>query len=401
MKTVLVVEDELSIARGLCDNLEAEGYRALRENDGRKGYERARLEKPDLVILDVMLPSMDGFSICTKLKEAGFGAPIFLLTGLTAEDSKLQGLQNGADDYIEKPFNLQELLLRVRNALKRRDASDDMMKEFNNDLLQARKIQMDSLPRSQPRLRRLDVCGKTVPANQVGGDYFDYLKPGKSRFGIIVADVSGKGLPAAMHVQKVQGIVQSNAAIAASAPELLKRVQEHMGPSLEPSFFITAVIAYFDFDAMEMEIVRAGHLPALLLRNRRIRQLKPRGIWIGGTSKPAFEEVLRVQKLPLQPGDIILFYSDGFTEARNERGNEFGLLRLTRCMLKGSRLDATSLVDHCFRTVRLFSGEETQVDDMTVVAVRVIQPNAFKRRNVHEKNSRRRRRQSPRTRSHE
>ncbi len=400
MKTILVVEDEVSIARGLCDNLETEGYRALCENDGRKGYERAKLEQPDLVILDVMLPTMDGFTICTKLKEEGFGAPIFLLTGLTAEHSKLQGLQNGADDYIEKPFNLRELLLRVRNVLKQRETFDDKVKMLQDELLQARKIQMASLPRRQPRLPSLDVFGKTVPASQVGGDYFDYLRLGKGRFGVIVADVSGKGLPAAMHVQKIQGIVQSNAGSVADAAELLKRLQEHMGPSLEPTSFVTAVVAFFDPDNSVMELAQAGHLPALFIRKKKVRQLRPRGIWIGRTSASAFEENLRVQKVNLERGDTVVFYSDGLTEARNQRGKEFGIRGLTRCVAGVDRSSAASVVCGCLERVTRFSGEEVQLDDMTIVAVRMTSPHESKRRTIHEKNPYRGRRQGTRTRAH-
>ncbi len=389
MKTILVVEDNVSIARGLCDNLETEGYRALQENDGQRGYERAKLEQPDLVILDVMLPTMDGFRICTKLKQEGFSAPIFLLTGLTAESSKLRGLQNGADDYIEKPFSLQELLLRVRNALKQRDTFDDKMKVLQDELLQAQRIQMASLPRRRPRLPSLDVFGKTVPASQVGGDYFDYLRPGSGRFGVIVADVSGKGLPAAMHVQKMQGIVQSNAKSVAGAAELLERLQEHMGPSLEPTSFITAVVAFFDLSARTMEVAQAGHLPVLLIRDKRVRQIKPPGIWIGRTSTSAFEAYLRIQRVHLQRGDTILLYSDGLTEARDRKGKEFGLTGLNKCLVGTERNDAACVVDRCLQDVRLFSGDELQADDMTVVAVRVTSPHPSKRRKAHETNPRR------------
>ena len=119
MKTILVVEDDLAISRGLDDNLSREGYRVLVEKDGLKGYECAKLEQPDLVILDVMLPSMDGFQICSLLKGENFGAPIFLLTGLSEAQSRLEGLRKGADDYIGKPFDIQELRRAIREIFQR------------------------------------------------------------------------------------------------------------------------------------------------------------------------------------------------------------------------------------------------------------------------------------------
>lgn len=381
MKTILVVEDDLGIARGLCDNLECEGYRALRENDGLKGYERARLERPDLVILDVMLPTMDGFQICTSLKREGFSAPIFLLTGLTEEHSRLKGLRHGADDYIDKPFNLQELLLRIRNVLRQREVVDDEVKQLQDEFFRARKIQMASLPRRHPRFQCLDVYGKTIPATQVGGDYFDYLNLGKRRLGIIVADVSGKGMPAAMHVQKIQGIVQSNAKTISGSAQMLRVLQEHMSGSMESSSFITAVVALFDLDAGTMEVAQAGHLPVLLIQKNKIRQLKPPGIWIGKTATPMFEKSLRVETVNLHRGDLILFFSDGLVEARNLQMTEFGLTRLKK-MLAGMHFRrAAAVVERCLEEVKKFSGTESQSDDITVVAVKI----TAQRTNIKEK----------------
>jgi len=370
MKTILIVEDDLAIARGLCDNLECEGYRALRENDGRRGYERAKIEKPDLLILDVMLPTMDGFQICTSLKQEGFDAPIFLLTGLTEERSRLKGLQNGADDYIEKPFNLQELLLRVRNVLKQREAISGKVRQLEDEFLRARKIQMASLPRRHPRMRQLDVFGKTIPASQVGGDYFDYLKVSSDKFGIILADVSGKGMPAAMHVQKIQGIVQSNVKETSDPSELLRALQEHMRGSLDPSSFITAVAASFDLQVGTIEVAQAGHLPVMHIRRKKIRNLKPPGIWIGKTSSPMFENSLRVQKIQLEPGDVVVFYSDGLVEARNTHGQEFGQARLKKLLGGMQTRKSSGVVDRCFKEVRKFSGGHAQLDDITIVAIR-------------------------------
>lgn len=370
MHSILVVEDDVAIARGLRDTLTREGYRVLVENDGMKGYQRARKDQPDLVVLDVMLPTMDGFKVCSLLKQEGFGAPVFLLTGLTQERSRLEGLGRGADDYIGKPFNIRELVLRIQNTLKQRDALKEKTRQMEDELLKARQIQMKSLPRVQPRVPGLDIYGRTVPAVQVGGDYFDFLKIDRKRIGIIVADVSGKGMPAAMYVQKMQGIVQSTRKRVRTAPDILTALQEHMHESMDTTSFITAVVALFDLDAGTIELAEAGHLPVLFVRNGKVRLLKPPGIWIGKTSSGIFEKSLRMERITIRTGDLFVFYSDGIIEARNARGQEFGLLRL-RKVVSAPALRSRRVVERCFKEVTRFSASEAQSDDITMVAVRI------------------------------
>jgi sigma-B regulation protein RsbU (phosphoserine phosphatase) len=371
MKTILVVEDDLAISRGLCYNLEREGYRVLSEKDGMRGYERAKTDHPDLVILDVMLPGMDGFRICSALKKEGFGSPIFLLTGLTQERSRLEGLWQGADDYIEKPFSLQELMLRIRNALRQRDALQGKAKILEDEFLKARKIQMASLPRQQPHVQGFDVFGKTIPATEVGGDYFDYLKLSQRRFGVLVADVSGKGMPAAMYVQKMQGIVQSSKKNLKEASDVLLVIQEHMHEAMDASSFITAVAAVFDSDEQCVETAQAGHLPVLHVRKKKVRLLKPPGVWIGRTSSDLFGKNLRSEKIEIRKGDVFLFYSDGLIEAKNEQGREFGLSRLKKLACT-TNANIRALIERCFGEVRKYSGNQPQSDDITIVGIKVL-----------------------------
>jgi sigma-B regulation protein RsbU (phosphoserine phosphatase) len=242
---------------------------------------------------------------------------------------------------------------------------------LETEFLKARKIQMASLPRKQPRVAGLEIYGKTIPATEVGGDYFDYLKPSRTRFGVIVADVSGKGMPAAMYVQRMQGIVQSTRKRLTRAEDILRELQEQMHESLDTASFITAVVALFDLEKRTVQISQAGHLPVLFIRGSTIRLLKPRGIWIGKSSTETFQKHLRSESFEIRTDDRFVFYSDGVIEANNARGNEFGLPRL-RKLLRRPNVDARRLVNRCFSEVKNFSGNRPQSDDITVVAVRVV-----------------------------
>jgi two-component system alkaline phosphatase synthesis response regulator PhoP len=127
---ILIIEDEPDLARGLAMNLTAEGYRVDAETRGDAGLERALRDRPDLVLLDVMLPGMSGFDVCRGLRQRGFEAPIIMLTARAEETDRVVGLEIGADDYVTKPFGIRELLARVRVRLRRRaaNAADDVVR---------------------------------------------------------------------------------------------------------------------------------------------------------------------------------------------------------------------------------------------------------------------------------
>lgn len=125
MKNILVIEDDISILRGLKDNLEYEGYSVLAETDGRMGLEMAREKKADLILLDIMLPGINGFEICRKLKKEKPEVPIIMITARGSEMDKVSGLDNGADDYVTKPFSIPELMARIRAVLRRFGKSEN------------------------------------------------------------------------------------------------------------------------------------------------------------------------------------------------------------------------------------------------------------------------------------
>jgi DNA-binding response OmpR family regulator len=131
MKKVLVVEDDAAISKGLIENLEQEYYRVVSADDGEKGYKLAKRENPDLIILDIMLPSKNGYEICRDLRKEAIATPIIMLTGKGEEADKVLGLELGADDYVTKPFSVRELLARVRAVLRRKFEADHDIREYS------------------------------------------------------------------------------------------------------------------------------------------------------------------------------------------------------------------------------------------------------------------------------
>ena len=368
MKTILLVEDDPAIQRGIRENLRREQFRVLVERDGTQGLSKALRELPDLVILDVMLPGLNGFEVCANLKNRGFSAPIFMLTALGDERSKLKGLGIGADDYLPKPFSVEELMLRVRNALDRTERTMGKAKAFEQELRKAREIQRESLPKRPPRIRGLDLWGTMTPATHIGGDYFDFVRLGSGNLAVVVADVCGKGMPAALHVQKMQGIVHASRAHVETASQILLQLQEHLGPSLGTASFVTVAAAVVDQSRRTMDVAGAGHPPVLLRRGTTIESLKAEGMWVGPTIGRSFAEMLQPVTIPYQPGDTFVFYTDGVLESMNPTQEEFGMARWQNALLQAEGT-SRSLVQAGFKELRNFAGVEPQSDDITIVAV--------------------------------
>jgi len=370
VKTILLVEDDPAVQRGIRENLERERFKVLVEQDGKKGLHRARREMPDLLILDVMLPSMTGFDICARLKKEGFPSPVFILTALGDEDSTLRGLGLGADDYLSKPFSVRELLLRVRNLFERTERTLGKAQAYEDELQKARKIQQNSLPQKPPQCDGLDIWGMTIPATHVGGDYYDFVQLGSGRLCVIVADVCGKGMPAALYVQKMQGVVQASAGAARSASELMVKLQEHVGATMGEASFVTATAAAFDISEHKVEVASAGHPPVILKRTNSLETIDSSGMWIGQVLNYSFADMLKTVTFEFRKGDMLFFYTDGVTESMNARQEEFGMKRLRQALGSGQG-GCQDLINRCLMKVRQFSASEPQADDITMVVVEI------------------------------
>ena len=184
MSKILVIEDEPDMVLGLKDNFEFEGYEVLTAADGAAGLERARAQKPDLVILDIMLPKLSGLEVCKTLRSEGFEAPIIMLTARGQEIDKVVGLELGADDYVTKPFSIRELLARVRAILRRTDGAKKRLSryrfadlELDFETYRAKKAgePLEMSPREFELLRYLiERKGETVSRDRLLEDVWGY-----------------------------------------------------------------------------------------------------------------------------------------------------------------------------------------------------------------------------------
>jgi serine phosphatase RsbU (regulator of sigma subunit) len=244
---------------------------------------------------------------------------------------------------------------------------------MKHELEIARRIQMASLPQRTPAVEGLDVAGQSRPALEVGGDFFDYLNGSDKSVTIVVGDVSGKGTSAALYMSKVQGILRSLHDFTKSPAELFIRTNKLLRDDLEKSSFITALGAAFDTRNRKAVVARAGHLPLYRYRltDGTIEKITTRGLGLGLDNGTIFAAELEERSLPYEPGDVMAFATDGITEARNERGEEFGDGQLLELLQRHAALSAEEIRSRILDQVSTFAGSVPQHDDQTLVVVKV------------------------------
>ena len=308
-----------------------------------------------------------------KLSRSGIvlSVPMFLqgrLIGAINVGPKMSGKIYSQEDIDLLSTVAGQAAIAVENA--RLHISEIEMQRIEEELALARKIQQGLLPKSNPMLKGLDISGVSIPALTVGGDYYDYIDLGPGRLLVVVGDVSGKGVSAALYMSKIQGMIQVIAPMYEHPKEMLIQVNRRIYESLERKSFITMILALFDLQRKEVLICRAGHNRALIGVNGTLEYLKGGGIGLGLERGPVFEQELEEITRPLDPNGIFVFYSDGLTEAMNERKAQFGEETVFDIVKAKRSLTAEQLQRTILTSVEEFRGSAEQNDDLTVVVVK-------------------------------
>jgi len=286
------------------------------------------------------------------------------------------GPKENEEPYYKEDIELLESLndrinISLDNALLTEELREqDRMKK---ELEVARRIQLSSLPQTDPKVPGLDISGISIPALEVGGDYYDYIEFTDGRFGVVVGDVSGKGTSAALYMSQLKGILNTASQYHQSLKKLMEEVNAIIFRSIEQQSFITLIFGAFDLKNRKFNLVRAGHLPVLYYNGQThsCRQLTPGGIGVGLENGKIFKSEIKEVAVTFKSGDIFLFYTDGVIEARNARGDEFETELLDNLIRENKSESALSLREKIVDKVREFSEYTSQSDDMTLVVVKI------------------------------
>jgi sigma-B regulation protein RsbU (phosphoserine phosphatase) len=255
------------------------------------------------------------------------------------------------------------------NARIHREAHEKRVME--NELQNAREVQRILLPREDPVVSGFRISGTNLPARIISGDYYDYLNLGDRKFGIAVADVSGKGVPAGLLMAMCRSALRSVAPGCLSPSEALAAVNRQLFPDIREDMFISMVYAIIDESTGKMVVARAGHDPALVFHREsgKVELIRPPGLALGIDEGSVFERVTKDQEVDLLPGDCMLLLTDGVREALNSSEEEFGMERMSEAFRIAAPLGSEAVLSGMQEELRQFTGEGVQMDDITLVAI--------------------------------
>lgn len=326
----------------------------------------------------VFLSDLDQPSVYSKeyhqIPDGVISVPLFyqkVLLGFLVLGEKLSGIPYSTADFDLLDALADQVAVTLENGRLHRALTEQ--ERLKHELEIARRIQLNALPQSEPCLPGFDIYGCSIPANEVGGDYYDYISLSNNRLGIVLGDVSGKGTSAAFYQSKIQGFIRALFPANNSPKLLLTKVNKLTFENIEDKSFATLVVAVLQPDERIINIARAGHTPILFFEKKKglCHWWLPQGVGLAIDEGTLFNRVLNEEIRSLTPGDVLLFYSDGVTEAEDRSGEEFGEDRLEDVFKQNVQSEAQSLGQTIINAVHKFRGDYPQKDDMTLVVIKV------------------------------
>ncbi len=290
--------------------------------------------------------------------------------GVLALANSRMGSPFSQNDFVVFKSISEQSAFALYNAIIYSEANEK--KRLDHDLAIARDIQRILLPAEAPIVNGFEISGMNVPARQVSGDYFDYIKVDDERLGVAIADVSGKGIPASLIMAICRSVLRSQAIGNPSPADVLQKVNRQLYPDIKEDMFISMAYLVLDHVRGGVTLARAGHDAPLLYqqKSQNVTPLKTPGMVVGIDSGDVFDRLTTDVAVPLERNDCILLYTDGITEALDNEGNEFGLERTIGSVHSSAKEGAQAIVTRLIDDLRNFVGSTPQNDDITMIAIR-------------------------------
>jgi serine phosphatase RsbU (regulator of sigma subunit) len=370
--TILVVDDSATNLQVVVRTLYGTGHRILVARDGTTALDIALRAAPDLVLLDVMMPGMDGFEVCRALKarpETRQAAVIFMSARSELSD-KVSGLELGAVDYITKPIQAEEVLARVAAHLSRQQLEHALRvsrDKLDRELAGAARMQRSILPVAMPEHPRVSFAAYYETSRHAGGDYYDVMPLGGDRFGIVVADVSGHGAPSAIVMAMIRAVMHTYPGVPDDPPAVLHYINRHFRFLWDSSMYATAMYAVLDAGRETLRVSSAGHPPPLRMRAGEDAASLPVEpamclIWDELGTIPCAEYALR-------GGDRLVFYTDGITERQAQDDVMYDPEQFCAALTRIGALPPTVIVREVVAELdRFVAGHEPDDDQTLLVA---------------------------------
>jgi serine phosphatase RsbU (regulator of sigma subunit) len=376
-KTVLVVDDAPANIR-LVNEILHDTYQVKAATTGVKALELANgAPHPDLILLDVVMPEMSGYEVCARLKADAStrDIPVIFLTGQTETDDETKGFEVGAVDYIHKPFSPAVVAARVQTHLTLRETRQELARQLasiRNELENARQIQLSIIPREIPKFAHLDIAARYIPMTAVAGDFYDFLIVDENRMGILVADVSGHGMPAALVASMLKIAFAAQSANACDPAKVLSGLNQALCGKFQ-IHYVTAAYALIDTKKRTIGYAGAGHPPLILRQfsSGSVREVAENGLFLGFFPDATYSAI----EVPFAEGDWAVLYTDGIPEMTNPEDEQFGESRLRLFVENHQDGDASTFAEGLLERLSEWNGRAaggSPDDDVTLLAVRFL-----------------------------
>jgi phosphoserine phosphatase RsbU/P len=370
MESILLVDDQPANLQVLLQTLESVGCKLLVAKSGEAALTIVQKARPDLILLDIMMPGIDGFEVCRRLKAdpATEKIPVIFLSALDETADKVRGLQLGAVDYVAKPFQPEEVLARVNTHLTIQRLGREVQQqrdELEHELQVVSQLQRDLLPEALPQLDGLKLAAHYETSRYAGGDYYDVAALPNGRLAILVADAEGHSAPAAVMMAMTCALFRSCSNSRQEPDQMLSFINENLCKVNKESF-VTATYAVYDSRRRTLRIARAGHPHPILYKasQKTAIEIICDGVFAMGWDP--FPQV-PVTEIELEPGDRLLFYTDGVTELFSEQRELYGTERLLRQMETANTDDPAQILEWIVDDLTRFAGDRPADDDQAML----------------------------------
>lgn len=372
---VLVVDDSATSRMVLREAVEDLGHECVVAEDGTEGWQAFRREEPEAVISDWLMPGMDGIDLCRLIREDA-DAPytyFVMITSLDDGESALSGMRAGADDYLTKPFRPHDIEMRLIAAARVTAVHRRLRartKQIEDEVRTAAGVQQGLLPTTPPAIPGITLGGLSVPAVEVGGDYYDFLPTPSGAVILVIADVTGHSISAALLMAMARTVLREQAARGLAPHDALEAINAAMyGDLVNAGLFITMFYAMYDPPTGALTFANGGHNPPLLRRvDGTLEYLDADGAPVGLLAEVGFQ----LGCTQLAAGDLLMLYTDGIVEAGIELDDPFGDDRLAEVVGAAANASPAELAVQIHDAVIAHAGfDSAHRDDITVAGLRV------------------------------
>jgi sigma-B regulation protein RsbU (phosphoserine phosphatase) len=369
---ILIVDDEPYNVDYLEQELDDLGYQSLSASNGFEALQVVEDEKPDLVLLDIMMPGMDGFEVLSRLKdhETNRHIPVIVISAMSDMDSIVRGIELGAEDYLPKPFDEVLLRARISSALEKktlRDLEQSYLRSLEKELEIGHQIQTGFLPDHLPERDGWVLNAFFRPAREVAGDFYDVFELPDGKLVVLLGDVADKGVGSALYMALYRSLLRSSLSnvmqIDDPVNKLIRAVvhtNDYVCTTHEMALFVTLFISILDPVDGTLTYINAGHNPPLLLQSSGYKLIPRTGPALGIFEGQEFE----AEQIQLNSGDRLFIYSDGLEDGKNPGGELYTSERLLESFLQEG-----ATVEKIIGEIDQFVEDEPQYDDLTLLVL--------------------------------